>query len=299
MEREFIRKTLDSQNNDKANSDLKFLKLVSRLRRNDETLAEVEFCNTIIFTQKPHRFIELFAALYGNKCVIKMDLVNISMKDSDCAVLVEALATCPSLQKLNVESNSLSSVGIELIADMAEKHPSIKELKVSNQRMAVGAEAERALTNCLSQNINITKLSHTFREKFVGVYADKYIRRNLDLQRQKLKASKAGIDDLSDSQVVLTIPPLDPYPFPKRNLSEESKLQAQKLLLDERSKPDLEPTPVLAITESNKLSEKSSSIPSCTSISLPVLPNTTTSSLPKKNHSFFFFMCGSSSDVKS
>lgn len=284
---------------------MEFHKLVSRLRRNDETLNEVDFCNTIIFTQKPHRFVELFAALYENKYVNKIDLVNISMKDSDCAVLVEALATCSSLQKLNIESNNLSSFGIELIADMAEKHPSIKELKVSNQRMAVGAEAERALTNCLSQNINIIKLSHTFREKFVGVYADKYIRRNLDLQRQKLKASKAGTDDVSDSQVVLSMsPPLDPYPFPKRDLPAETKLQAQKLILEERSKPEPEPIisenkhTIPAIKESEKLSEELlNDPPSATSSTSPVAtPISTTAS--NANRSFFFCMCGSASDVQ-
>ena len=214
--------------------------------------------------------------MYENPHIIKVDLVNISMKDSDCTIMVEALATCKSLEKLNVEANSLSSLGIAIIADMVEMHPSIRELKVANQRINIGAEAEKALTNCVSRNTNIIKLSHFFKEDYVGILADKYIRRNVELKRQHLKASKWGDGFIPHAA-------LDPYPFKKIAVPIDLKLQAQKLLTLKKFTivlscySDTKPDPMVLLSKVYSKSQRSFK--------------------KVKNNYFWFFSCGSADDV--
>lgn len=127
------------------------------------------------------------------------------MKDSDGMILMKALASCASLEILNFESNHLSSKGISAVLDMAENHPAIRDLRIVNQSISFGVDADRALANCLSQNTNIIKYSHDFTDNDIKEIADKYIQRNMDLQR-KIRTSVR-------SRVAFIIPPPEPRPF--------------------------------------------------------------------------------------
>jgi hypothetical protein len=188
----------------------KLMVLFERLSKKDPSFTVLKFTNSTALTSKDSDF-ELFVNLLrDNPSIIDMELCNISMKDKHCFALAEVLKTCPNLIILNIETNMISGAGIEAIALMAEKHPSLKELRVDNQRMAVGIEAERAIANCLSQNTNIIRLSYTFRETFVFTYVNKYLQRNLDLIRQ----ARLG--------KFLPVEPT-PYPYPH---SEQEGIQA-------------------------------------------------------------------------
>ena len=158
--------------------------LLERLTNKDPTLTVLEFNNSNLLASKDENF-ELFAmVLKDNPYIVDMELCNVMMKDRHCIALMGALKTCPNLMILNIETNMLTGAGVEAVAAMAEKHPSLRELRIDNQRMAVGIEAERAIANCLSQNTNIIRLSYTFRETFVFTYVNKYLQRNLDIIRQ-------------------------------------------------------------------------------------------------------------------
>eukprot|EP01036_Dinobryon_divergens_P026811 gene26811-35501_t len=162
----------------------KLQQLLDRLTAKDPTLTVLEFNNSNLLAVKDENF-ELFAAvLKDNPYIMDIELCNVMMKDRHCVALMEALKTCPNLVILNIETNMLTGMGIEAVVAMAERHPTLKELRIDNQRMAVGIEAERAIANCLSQNINIIRLSYTFRETFVFTYVNKYLQRNLDHIRQ-------------------------------------------------------------------------------------------------------------------
>ena len=162
----------------------KLQQLLDRLTAKDPTLTVLEFNNSNLLAVKDENF-ELFAAvLKDNPYIVDIELCNVMMKDRHCVALMEALRTCPNLFILNIETNMLTGTGIEAVVAMAERHPTLKELRIDNQRMAVGIEAERAIANCLSQNINIIRLSYTFRETFVFSYVNKYLQRNLDHIRQ-------------------------------------------------------------------------------------------------------------------
>ena len=198
-------------------------KLISKLRHKDDSLSEVSICNSTIMTKREDTFLRLYASIFENEHLTNIQLVNVSIKDSHCTVLVEALLTCVSLEVLNLESNELSNSGIEVIADMAEHHPSLNELHIANQRLVVGIEGEKALVNCLSQNTKITKLTHSFKDKNAGKLAIKYIQRNLNILQELRQLLKTG------KHTTTKLKP-EPYPYPKKEIPSELKLKAQTKL---------------------------------------------------------------------
>ena len=150
---------------------------------------------------KPEYFQKLAKGLKDNKYVTNVELANTAMKDSHCLEVVEALKTTKNLEKLNMESNVITGIGIKAIAAMIEKHPALKELRIENQKNVLGTPAERAVANALSQNWMILKLSFSCRDRSVGVWVDKFMQRNNDVIRRE------RIKDNSEMEQV-------PYPFP-------------------------------------------------------------------------------------
>lgn len=188
-----------------------FQLLCDRLESNDPKFTELVFNSSTLISQKEGNFERLAALVTNNKYITSIELNNVNMKDSHLPLLCTAWSSCTSLHKLSVETNSISSKGIALIAEMMEHHPSLVELRVANQRVSVGVEAERALANALSHNRHVTKLSFAFREKFVQSYVDQFIQRNIDRQR-KLRTS-----DPRDLAADSFAPP--DYPFPDNKMT--------------------------------------------------------------------------------
>ena len=191
-----------------ANSMTKnaFTNILDRLKSKDISFTEISFCNSKIVSQTENSYQVLSSQLHNNLNIVMIQFINVSMRDSECFLLMKALATCTSLEVLNIESNQLSSIGITTVVAMVEKHPSIRELRIANQSMGYCAESDRALANCLSQNTNITKFSHEFMETSIQLLCEKYIKRNMDTQNKTRASARSG--------VAFVMPALDPYPFP-------------------------------------------------------------------------------------
>lgn len=177
---------------------------------------------------KPTYYQLCSVSLMNNVNIMSIELVNVGMRDADCVVLVKALATCSSLEKINFQSNHLTSVGIIVTANMVERHLCMRELRLANQQTALHDEkllshhhhqpytmisafgidssnvmcdqklaklrvsTEEALVSCLKNNPNVTKLVYRFREKHLDALADKYIQRNFKLECQIHSFVKAG-----------------------------------------------------------------------------------------------------------
>lgn len=198
----------DNEKNDcvSPKSNQAFERLLQRLQQKDSTLRVLSLCDSTSLSQKD--FVYLANALMGNQYIVSVKLSNVQMKDRHCMHLAKAWGTMSCLETLNIESNWLSGIGIEAIAAVAEHHPKLKDIYISNQRMPIGVAAERSLANCLSQNHIITTLGFDFRERFVYSYVDKYLHRNRSIQ-QKFVASGSNIQIFRPA-----------YPFPIRDIFE-------------------------------------------------------------------------------
>ena len=220
--------------------------LLDRLATKDATFTALEFNNSTLLAAEEDNFETLASLLRDNSIITDIQLCNVLMKDRHCLVLVEALKTCRHLAVLNIETNMLTGIGIAAVAAMAERHPTLRELRMDNQKMSVGIEAERAIANCLSQNTNIIRLSYTFREVFVSTYVNKYLQRNLDLVR-KLRTGKmsATTSPVPSSTTTTTTP----YPYPPTPMESDAAFLSPEMRDKKGSQPASASSSVLSVAQ--------------------------------------------------
>ena len=219
--------------------------LLERLATKDATFTALEFNNSTLLAAEEDNFETLASLLRDNSIITDIQLCNVLMKDRHCLVLVEALKTCRHLAVLNIETNMLTGIGIAAVAAMAERHPTLRELRMDNQKMSVGIEAERAIANCLSQNTNIIRLSYTFREVFVSTYVNKYLQRNLDLVRKLRTGKMSATTSPAPSSTTTTTP----YPYPPTPMESDAAFLSPEMRDKKGSQPASASSSVLSVAE--------------------------------------------------
>jgi hypothetical protein len=200
----------------KEDGENKVQETLAKVAMNDPGTIELIANNQAILTQNTDLFTQLINALKKNTVITNLELANIGMKDVQGLQLVDALKNNRTLIKFNIESNNLTGATIKALAPVIEVHPTMKELRIDNQKNILGVEAERSIANALSQNTKITKLSLTCKDRSIAVYVNKFVQRNQDLVR-KLRVSQSQ----ANAPEVVIEP--TPYPFPPT----EAKSDAQ------------------------------------------------------------------------
>jgi len=84
------------------------------------------------------------------------------------------------LTSLNLESNSISSAGIEALANGLQKNGGLRQLKLANQHLAFSQRSEEALAEALQSNSTLTKLTIDLRSIRARDLTFKYLQRNID-----------------------------------------------------------------------------------------------------------------------
>ena len=137
-----------------------------------------------------------FASNTSIECVA---FANAAVGDALGALWGEALLSNTSITSLNLESNSISSIGLEAIARaLAHGTTQLRELKLANQRVAYSQRSEEVLAEALEYNATLLKLTMDYRSIRARDLANKYLRRNDENHR--LSPSRLGPDRLSRRQ---------------------------------------------------------------------------------------------------
>lgn len=146
---------------------------LQKLKMNDSGLTVVNLNNIkniAISTLKDYA-----ESLANNSNCVEFSLVSTRSNDSIALALAESLKQNTTLKKLNLETNFISSKGVqEILKALNESNnPSLVELKIDNQRQSFGPGGEQALADLLYDNTTIQKFSCTFkfpgpRQKAVG-----------------------------------------------------------------------------------------------------------------------------------
>lgn len=191
-----------------------FNTLLSKLEKNDTSVTTVSIKNTVFLIQQSGCFDGLCRALTRNISVTKLELTGVSLHDEHTESLCKALASCINLKVVNLENNSLTTIGVQTVARMMEIHPSILELRLGQQAAPIGIDGERALANALSQNTRVTKLVFNFRDKTVSMYIDKFLHRNAEYEKKQRLSLQEG--PVSPTAVKASIPGFDLF-SPTRN----------------------------------------------------------------------------------
>jgi len=130
---------------------------ITRLKKDDETLTELNISNSIYFLQaeeKPRlaKQLELAEALSKNTHLLTLLLVHNNLDDEFAVAISQALAVNKSITVLNLESNNITGVGTIALANMLTANSTLRELRLNNQKFLISTEGEEALMHALEVN---------------------------------------------------------------------------------------------------------------------------------------------------
>jgi len=147
-----------------------------------------------------------------------LSLSMLGITDKRTIKLAEAIEQNTQLETLNLDSNIIGMPGIEALMNVVSVHPSLREIKVSNQKQPFGGQGEECMASAIVKNENILKFGYSFRQAAPRNKADRAIIRNNEIMRQKRKNG----EEVYDLKAVCKT--RDPWPQPW------IKIKGQRLL---------------------------------------------------------------------
>merc|ERR1719356_1358928 len=118
------------------------------------------------------------------------------MSDTAAAILASALATNKSLEKLNIESNSVSPQTVARMVESMGVHQTVTDFKASNQQAKfLGNKVEMAITRAVENNKTILKCGLHLQFGDCRNRVAVQLQKNLDRQRLKRMAHKLSTDN--------------------------------------------------------------------------------------------------------
>jgi len=164
----------------------------------DETLQKIQSndpkTKTVNLNNVPvpeNTFIELFYALERNDQLTELQMANSQLTDAAATVLAAALEINKTLEKINIESNSVSPQTLTRIMEAMTVHETITDFKASNQQAQfLGNKVEVAITKAIENNKSILKVGMHFQYGDTRNRVAVHLQKNLDRLRLKRIAQK-------------------------------------------------------------------------------------------------------------
>ncbi|KAI8619286.1 hypothetical protein BC830DRAFT_1104803 [Chytriomyces sp. MP71] len=164
-----------------TNSDI--LKIIDKVKTNDPSLIDIDLRDCRILTAS--HSIVLAEALAHNTVVKTLNLKNTRMNSQFAVKLGEALQKNTSLLELNLERNAIGPAGIKAIALALGENSTLAVVKLANQDLSAGADAEQNLAKALDKNTRIVKFTLTIRDSGSRGVIDRAIARNNEILRKQ------------------------------------------------------------------------------------------------------------------
>merc|ERR1712119_226136 len=156
-----------------------------------------------------------------SKKIKHLSLSMLGITDRTCIALSEAIEKCTQLETLNLDSNIIGMPGIEALMKVVSLHPSLKEVKCSNQKQPFGGQGEECMASAITKNQNILRFGYSFRQAAPRNKADRAIIKNNEIMRQKRKNG----EEVYDLKAVCKI--RDPWPQPWIKVKGQRQLGSQ------------------------------------------------------------------------
>ncbi|XP_061078201.1 tropomodulin-3-like [Conger conger] len=154
-----------------------------RIKANDATLVEVNLNN---IKNIPIPTLKDFAkAMEKNTHVKKFSLAATRSNDPIAVVFADMLRENSSLRSLNLESNFITSTGIQALVGALRDNDTLTEVKIDNQRQQLGTTVEMEMAKMLEENRSILKFGYHFTQQGPRSRAAAAITKNNDLVRQR------------------------------------------------------------------------------------------------------------------
>merc|ERR1719270_840334 len=160
---------------------------VQKIKDNDPKTTVVNLNNVPV---SENLFMELFDALERNDHLTELQAANCMLSDA-AAILASALEVNKTLEKVNIESNSVSPQTLTRIMEAMAVHQTVTDFKASNQQAQfLGNKVEVAITKAIESNKNILKVGLHFQYGDTRNPVAVHLQKNLDRQRLKRIAQK-------------------------------------------------------------------------------------------------------------
>jgi len=120
-------------------------------------------------------------AFKSNNIVQQVEMVNAMVSDVLAQAWGDVLKRNRTLTILNLESNSISTIGITALADGLRENRCLKEVKLANQKSSFSQQAEEYLANSLEGNHILKRLTVDLRSTQARELINEYLQRNYEL----------------------------------------------------------------------------------------------------------------------
>ncbi|XP_041917163.1 tropomodulin-2 [Alosa sapidissima] len=156
---------------------------LQRIKSDDSSLTEVNLNN---IKNIPIPTLKDFAkAMEKNTHVKKFSLAATRSNDPIAVAFSDMLRENKTLKSLNLESNFITSAGVQALVEALRDNDALTEIKIDNQRQQLGANAEMDIAKMLEQNTSIIKFGYHFTQQGPRSRAAAAITKNNDLVRRK------------------------------------------------------------------------------------------------------------------
>jgi len=137
----------------------------------------------------------LFDALERNDKLVELYMANTMLTDTAAAILGSALESNKTLEKLNIESNSVSPQTVARIVEAIGVHQKVTDFKASNQQAKfLGNKVEMAITKAIENNKTILKCGLHLQFGDCRNRVAVQLQKNLDRERLRRVAHKLSTD---------------------------------------------------------------------------------------------------------
>ncbi|KAJ3264568.1 Tropomodulin-2 [Chytriomyces hyalinus] len=157
---------------------------LEQLFENDPDLVDLDLSGCQLLTSS--QGAQLADALSRNTVLQSLDLSGTKLNTQTAMLIGKALQTNDTLKKLNLERNSIGPAGFKAIALGLMENKKLRELKLLNQTLSAGTNAEQFLAKAMAKNHHIVKMTIAIRDPSSRGVVDRAISRNNEVQRRSI-----------------------------------------------------------------------------------------------------------------
>ena len=166
--------------------------VLAKVKANDANTKVINLNNVPV---QENIFIEMFDALERNDKLVELYMANTMLTDTAASILASALESNKTLEKINIESNSVSSQTVARIVEAIGAHQKVTNFKASNkQSKFLGNKVEMAITKAIENNKTILKCGLHLQFGDCRNRVAVQLQKNLDRERLRRVAHKLSTD---------------------------------------------------------------------------------------------------------
>jgi len=129
-------------------------------------------------------------AFATNTSVKSVKMTHLGLQDDFAQMFGDAIANNTTIERVCIDSNSITGTGMKAIFAGLGQNSSIVEIQCRHQKKLMATLDEDALPNLLASNTSILKLGIDVRSKLVKLKLDRIVNANVDRARKRRASAK-------------------------------------------------------------------------------------------------------------